>query len=454
MAKHIMKLIAGILPTLALGTTVAALALVTAAPAAAAEGQKQTNSAKLAKPLKEAQDDIKAKKFSEAIAKLKEAEGTAGKTPYDQHLINDMLTFCYIKTNAYADAAKVMEAEIDDGFTPQAEIPQKVRGLAEINYQLKNYDKAIDFGNRAIKGGFGDEQIRTLVGQAYYLKGDWKGTLKFEQGLVDNQVKAGETPKNESLQLILSSCVKMSDAGCETHALEQIVRYYPKPDYWYQLLYTVRQQTSGNDANTLQTYRLMSELDVLKNADDYTEMAQLALESGSPGEAQKVLQKGLDKNIFTDQRAKERNQRLLENAKKQAANDQASLPKQEKDAEAASTGQKSISVGLAYLGYGQYDKAIDELNKGITKGGLKDQNQARLLLGIAQLKGGHKDEAIKTFGSVKGDAALERLANLWTLHSKEGSSSTASQGKLNEHREPVARRRTGNRSNRVTAATG
>ena len=454
MAKHIMKLIAGILPTLALGTTVAALALVTAAPAAAAEGQKQTNSAKLAKPLKEAQDDIKAKKFSEAIAKLKEAEGTAGKTPYDQHLINDMLTFCYIKTNAYADAAKVMEAEIDDGFTPQADIPQKVRGLAEINYQLKNYDKAIDFGNRAIKGGFGDEQIRTLVGQAYYLKGDWKGTLKFEQGLVDNQVKAGETPKNESLQLILSSCVKMSDAGCETHALEQIVRYYPKPDYWYQLLYTVRQQTSGNDANTLQTYRLMSELDVLKNADDYTEMAQLALESGSPGEAQKVLQKGLDKNIFTDQRAKERNQRLLENAKKQAANDQASLPKQEKDAEAASTGQKSISVGLAYLGYGQYDKAIDELNKGITKGGLKDQNQARLLLGIAQLKGGHKDEAIKTFGSVKGDAALERLASLWTLHSKEGASSTASQGKLNEHREPVARRRTGNRSNRVTAATG
>ncbi|MBV8909926.1 MAG: hypothetical protein JOZ89_04115 [Gammaproteobacteria bacterium] len=425
MAKHIMKLIAGILPKLALGTTVVALAAVTAAPAAAAEG-KQTNSPKLAKPLKEAQDDIKAKKFSEAIAKLKEAEGTAGKTPYDQHLINDMLTFSYIKTNDYADAAKTMEAEIDDGFTPQADIPQKVRGLAEINYQLKNYDKAIDFGNRAVKGGFSDEQIRTLVGQAYYLKGDWKGTLKFEQGIVDNQVKAGETPKNESLQLILSSCVKMNDAGCETHALEQIVKYYPKPEYWYQLLYTVRQQTSGNDANTLQTYRLMSEVDVLKSADDYTEMAQLALEAGSPGEAQKVLQKGLDKNIFTDQRAKERNQRLLESAKKQATTDQTSLAKQEKDADAAATGQKSVSVGLAYLGYGQYDKAVDLLNKGITKGGLKAENQARLLLGIAQLKGGHKDDAVKTFAAVKGDPALERLANLWVLHAKEGASSAAS----------------------------
>jgi tetratricopeptide (TPR) repeat protein len=413
-----MKLSAGILQTLALGTTVAALGVFAAAPASAAEG-KQTNSAALAKPLKEAQDAIKAAKYSDAIAKLKAAEDVKGKTPYDQHLITDMLRFAYLKTNDYPEAAKVMETEIDDGFTPQADIPQMVRGLAEINYQLKNYDKAIEFGNRAIKGGFAEEQIRTLVGQAYYLKGDWKGTLKFEQDLVNSEIKAGETPKNESLQLILSACVKMNDTGCETHALEQVVRYYPKPEVWYQLLYTVRQQSSGNDANTLQTYRLMYEVDVLKSADDYTEMAQLALEAGSPGEAQKVLQKGLDKGIFTDQRAKERNQRLLENAKKAAASDQASLAKQASDADAASTGQKNVAVGLAYLGYDQFDKAVDELSKGLSKGGLKDENQARLLLGIAQLKAGHKDDAIKTFGAVKGDPTLERLGSLWILHAKQ-----------------------------------
>ena len=132
-----MKLTAGHLHALALATAAAALAALTAAPAAGAEG-KQTNSAKLAKPLKEAQEDIKAKKYADAIAKLKDAEGIAGKTPYDQHLINDMLTFSYIKTSDYAGAARTMEAELDDGFTPQADVPQKVRGLAEINYQLKN----------------------------------------------------------------------------------------------------------------------------------------------------------------------------------------------------------------------------------------------------------------------------------------------------------------------------
>src|SRR5204863_475764 len=95
-----------------------------------------------------------------------------------------------------------------------------------------------------------DEELRTLVGQAYYLKGDWKGTLHFEEGQVDNVIKEGRTPKGEALQLILSACVKLNDQPCETRALERVVTYYPKPDYWYQLLFTLRQQTSGNDANT------------------------------------------------------------------------------------------------------------------------------------------------------------------------------------------------------------
>ncbi len=41
--------------------------------------------------------------------------------------------------------------------------------------------------------------------------------------------------------------------------------------------------------------------------------------------------------------------------------------------------------------------------------------------GIAQLKAGHKDDAVKTFNAVKGDPALERLANLWSLHAKQAS---------------------------------
>ena len=401
----------------ALVAVVAAAGLL--APAAALAADKPQNSAKLAKPLKEAHDDLNNKKYPEAISKLKEAEGTAGKTPYDQHLINDMLAYAYIRTNDLPDAGKAWEAELEDGFTTPAEQQQKVRGLAELHYQLKNYDKAIEYGQRAIKGGFADDELRKLVGQAYYLKGDWKGTLKFEDALAETTIKGGGTPSSETLQLILSACVKLEDTACQTKALERLVTYYPKPDYWYNLLFSISKETASSDANTLQTFRLMSEVDVLKSADDFIEMAQLAMDAGSPGEAQHVLQRGFDKNVFTDQRNKDKAQRLLDKAKAKAAADQPTLDKTAKEADAAPTGAKNAAMGLAYLGYGQYDKAVAEYSKAVTKGGLHNAAETQLMLGIADLKAGHKDDAVKALKAVKGDPVLERLASLWVLHARQ-----------------------------------
>lgn len=393
-------------------------ALLLPGAAAYAADKAQQPSPKVGKPLHEAQEDIKAKKYAEALGKIKEAQGVDKKTPYDEHVINDMLAFVLIKTNDLPGAAKAMEAEIDDGMTPAGEVPQKIKALAEIHYQLKNYDKSIEFGNRAIKGGFADEGIKTIVGQSYYLKGDYKSAQKYEDNLVDQEIKAGETPKNEQLMLLYSACQKANDDACTEKALEKMVTYYPKPESWAQLLFNVRRQVSGNETNLMETYRLMFDTDVLKDPGDYSEMAGLCLDGGSPGEAQKVLQRGLDRNAFNDQRTKDRAQRMLEAAKKRAASDQGALAKLEQEANGAATGDKNAAVGRAYLGYEQYDKAIDQLQKALSKGVSKDEPRDRLLLGVAQLKGGHKDDAIKTFKSVKGDPALERLAGLWVLHSK------------------------------------
>src|ERR1700757_1829516 len=135
----------------------------------------------LAKPLKAAQDALQSKppKLQEAVAKLKEAESNPKKTPYDEHIINALAGSAYARLNDYPDAEKAFEAQVNDGFTEQSDLPRIIKATAQINYQLKNYDKAIEYGNRAIKGGFGDEEINIIVGQSYYLKNDWKGTQKF-----------------------------------------------------------------------------------------------------------------------------------------------------------------------------------------------------------------------------------------------------------------------------------
>ncbi len=386
-----------------------------------AADEKPKVSKAVAKPLQAAKELMDKKQYPEGLAKLKEVEALPNKAPYDEYLVAELYGFGYVRTNQYPEAAKYLEQGLKAGFLDPADVPNRVKALAQVNYQIKNYDKAIEFGQQAIKQGGAEDDMFTLVSQAYYIKGDFKGTEKFVNEYVDEQVKAGKTPKEQTLQLLMSSCVKQDDQDCTTRSLENLVSYYPKAEYWRNLLYSMFQQQGQTEKSLLHVYRLASEVDVLNRPDDYTEYAQLAIEAGSPGEAENILQKGMQKNVFTDARALDKNKRLLESAKKQAASDKAGLDKIASDAASAKTGDKDVSVGLAYIGYREYDKAVTALERGLGKPGVQNEAEARLLLGIAQLGAGHKDEAQKAFKAVKGDPKLERLANLWSLHARQAT---------------------------------
>ena len=64
--------------------------------------------------LKEARDDLATQKYAEAISKLKEVEAIQSRAPYDQHVINELLAYAYMKTRDYADAAKDSLAGLQD----------------------------------------------------------------------------------------------------------------------------------------------------------------------------------------------------------------------------------------------------------------------------------------------------------------------------------------------------
>ncbi len=415
---------------LASATLTAALSLGLGASSHAADKEvKHTVSREIGKPLQQANEDERKGKYKEALEQLAKADAYSKKTPWDQHIINELKIYAYIKTKDYENAVKPMEQTIDDGFTDPAQVKNRIRDLGVIYYQMKNYDKAIQYGERAVKGGFADPTTHTIVTQAYYLKGDYRNAMRFTNNYIDEEIKNGETPKEQQLQIVLNSCIKLNDQSCTTRALERIVTYYPKPEYWQDLVDTMYQskQAENNDVDTLDIYRLANDVGAMKRPQEYLEMAQLAFEQGTPGEAQQVLEKAFGQNMFTDPHMRERAQRLLTKAKKDSATDEASLPKLQQDASAAATGDKDVALGAAYLSYQKYDQAVTALQEGIAKGGLKNPAQAQLLLGIAQLKAGNKDAAAKTFHSVKGgDPVLERLANLWSVHAREQGRTVAS----------------------------
>ncbi|MFZ0502016.1 MAG: tetratricopeptide repeat protein [Steroidobacteraceae bacterium] len=417
-----MKVKGNLVAALAIGAAVAfGASLAGITPVLAKAAATPTVSREVGKPLKAAQDALKKGDYTGALQQLDTADALPKKTPYEQYLINEMKGYAYVRTKQYPLAEKAFEAELVSGFTPPDQVKTLTNALAQLSYQGKNYDKAIEYGQQSIDKGFADAQMPTLVAQAYYLKGDWRGVVRFEKSQIAAQEKSGAAPSNESLQLLLSGCLKINPAGddpCANGALQELVIYHPKPEYWQQLLYSMF-KTVKSDRNLLQTYRLADEVQVLKRPEDFTDFAQLAIEAGSPGEAEQVIQQGMQANIFPDSRTKGKAQRLLVDAQKAAKRDEQTLDKSAQQAASASTGNQDVGLGLAYFGYQQYDKAVQALQQGISKGGLKDPQSAYLLLGIAQYKAGNKTAALQSFKSVKGDPTLEHLATLWSLRARQ-----------------------------------
>ena len=396
--------------------TVLILGLVSVGTGSRAEEPHVT--AALAKTLKAANDALQAKNYSEVLNKTREAEAMSPRSDYDNYVIHSMQMAAYGAQGNYPAAATAIESVVESPYLPASSKPQLLRTLMSIYYQQKDYDKAIAYGEKARAAGDTNPDTPLTIAQSYYLANKFKEAQAGMEAIVAHDEQAGRKPSEKSLSLIWSCAIKTKDNAAASRAIEKLILFYPKPDYWANAMAGVLQDKTNDDRLQLLRYRLMLQVGILKNGAQYTEMAQIALDQGNPGEAQTILEQAFTKNLYTDAHDKERSQRLLDKVRKSAAEDRATIGKQEKDAAAAPTGDALVQVGAAYLGYGQPDKAVAAITAGIAKGSLKHPDEAYMLLGIANERNKNSAEAVRAFNRATNDPKYAQLAKLWALEAR------------------------------------
>jgi len=378
--------------------------------------QANKNSAAAATTLAAAQTASKANRWAECITKAREAQGISGKNAYDDFIANELIGFCATRSNDYASAIKAYEANLSTSFVDAKAVPARLKALLQLHYSNRGYAKVIEYGQRMIKEGSADADTYLLVAQTYYQQGDNKSTRDFVGKWIADQERRGQRPRENAIQMYVTACMRLKDEACSATGFEKLVTYYPNPAGWANLMQSLF--ASRNDAAAFNAYRLAVDVGAMGGGRDYTEMAQRAIENGVPAEAQSVLQVAFERKVFTETRDIERNTRLLNAAKERAATAKAGLAKQASEAAAAKTGDAAVKLGQAHMSFGDHANAVKAIESGIAKGGLTNAGEAQLVLGIAQLRAGNKAAAAKSFGAVKGDADLERVAKLWALRAK------------------------------------
>ncbi|MET0657376.1 MAG: tetratricopeptide repeat protein [Steroidobacteraceae bacterium] len=377
------------------------------------QAEEKITTKEVGKAMQAAQEAVSKKQWDKAVASLKEAQAVQKKTPFEAFKIDEFLGFVYIQQKNYSEAAPVFERMVNSGMLPPDQQDARLKAVAQLYFQLQQYSKAVDYAKRWLKNHHGEQEISVLVGQGYYLMKDYKNAITAMDSVITASEKAGQPPKENWLQIVLSSYHNLNDDNGLANTMQRVVRYYPTPENWDKLLTVVRQKEQPDRAKR-NVYRLMLDVGALKEGRHFVDAAEISMDLGLPGEALRFLEAGFA-NKALENEDKARNERLLANAKKQVAVDKAALGQLAKEAQGAPTGQGYVALGQAYLSYAQFDEAIGALQSGIKKGSLTDSDEAQVNLGIAYLKKNQLSEARDALKSVKDGSKWTEVANLWLL---------------------------------------
>jgi outer membrane protein assembly factor BamD (BamD/ComL family) len=369
---------------------------------------KQKLSPAVQKPLVAAQNAITAKNWDEALVQIQAAQAVEPKTPYDAFMIDELGWYAYLQKKDYVKSAEALERSLATGMVSDEDKPQRLRALTQMQLQNKEYAKAVTTGTEYLKLNPTDADIALNVAQARYLSNDFAGAKAAAEQLVASSPK----PAEAALLLALRSNYELKDNAGIIKALEGLVRNYPAPKYWEDLLNTQLYRTK-DDRGLRALYRLMNDTNTLDKPEEFTEMGATLVTGGFPNEAKGILERGLGTGQLQGD-SKARAQADLDRAKSGAAADAKDVATAAAQLAGAKTGTQMVAIGKLYFSMGDYANAADAIQKGIAKGGVTDADDANLLMGIAHSRQGKLAEARAAFDAVKAPALTE-VASLWKL---------------------------------------
>jgi hypothetical protein len=402
------------------------LGLTAIAPLGSALAQEQKGSGntvrpEIGKPIQAALDLLKSKRGKDALARVREADAVANKTPYEAYVVEQVRAQAAAAAGEPVAAAHAFEAAAASSAAPARERIQFLAASAVQYFVAKEYPKAAETAARYFKDGGTDKTIRTTYIEALYLSNNFARAASETLADVQAEEAAGRTPSEPQLQLLTDSYQKQKDQKGYANALEKLLTHYPKRDYWLTAVYGVAGRAGISDRLALDLARLKLATGTMQTTTDYMEAAQLSLQAGFPAEAKKIIDQGYAAGKLGTGPEAERHKRLRDLTVKNLAEDNKTLGQDDAEVAASKDGVALLNAGFNYVLHGSSGKGLEMMEQGMRKGGLKHPDDARLRLGYAYHVAGQNQKAIQVLKTIQGSDGPGPLARLWIIHIGRGS---------------------------------
>jgi tetratricopeptide (TPR) repeat protein len=392
----------------------AQLSLVMAAIGFASVAHAETVRAEIGNPLQEAQKLMKAGKNKEALGELRKLDSVGGKTPNEIFLIDKVRASAASAAGDLDAANKAFEALIASGKLGGAESARYQEGLVGNYMRMREFGKANAMINKVL-ADHPDPKMHAYLIQNYYAMGNFAQATKELQVELRADEKNGRAPSEEQLQMLANLQLRSGDKAGYVTAIEKLATYYPKVNYWTDLLNRVSGKPGFSERLSVDVWRLKLANNLIKKPSEFMEMSQLVLQATAPGEAIKVIDKGYKAGAFGVGADAPRHQRLKDLAEKTAADNVKNAATMEATLVKAKDNDGLAALGYALVQAGQADKGLKMMEEAIKANSLKHPEDAKLHLGIAYAVAGKKPQAISTLKGVGGTDGTADLARYWIM---------------------------------------
>jgi len=362
--------------------------------------------------LQESQQMIESKQYSNGLAILKTLRAKPELSVYESAQIWNLTAYAYYLQERYTDSIKAYEKVLAQGDIPEAIILSTLKTLSQLYFTVEDYAKALSTVKRlmaAVPDPAAD--VYMLLGQAHFQLNQYKQAVKPISTAIEKYRGQGKKPRENWLLLLRVCYYELKDYKNMIGVLKQLIALYPKEQYLLTLAGVYSEL--GDTRKQLALTEALYESGYVTQPHHVVNLANLYLLHGVPYKAAKVLQKEIDtKNVKADAR----NLRLLSQSWYQAREDEKAIPPLAGAAALSGDGELFVRLAQSYINLDRWQEASDAVQKGLDKGGVKRNDVANIMLGMALFNQRKLSSARNAFVNAAKDRRSAKVAQQWIAY--------------------------------------
>jgi tetratricopeptide (TPR) repeat protein len=362
--------------------------------------------------LTEIQELVEAKDYATAQRLIDEVRQGKRLSPYELAQIWNLSGYSYYLQERFADAIRAYDEVLRQPELPEALMMSTLKTKAQLQFTQEDYEGALKTIRQLMTSVTEPSaDIFMLEGQALFQMARYEEALQPIKTAVAMYREQGRTPKENWLLLLRVIYFEMTDYDNMIDVVRELIVHYPKDTYVLTLAGIYSEL--GDTKKQLALTEVLYEKGFLFSSSHATNLANLYLMHGLPYKAATTLAGAIDSNIVE---ANERNLRLLSQAWYQAREDQKAIPPLRAAAQMSNDGELYVRLAQSHINLEQWKSAATAVQKALELGGLKRNDQANIMLGMALFNQKRLEQARRAFERARRDNRSKRTATQWIAY--------------------------------------